>query len=272
MDLPAIALPGMLPAASLTRPARRLGPAGYHPSRLPRPSLPELATATGRTMDRAATERELPEPVNADREARRAEDAALLARIVDRDERAVEALYARYSGPLYSLAYQVTGADRFAQEVVQETFIAVWKDATRFDPTRGSLAPWLFSLARHKAIDLVRREANIRKRTADVDMELEVASDDVDNEVWQNVRRDRVRAAIAQLSEPQRTALELAFFAGLTHVEVAERLGIPLGTAKTRIRTALLKLRDALGTSVSEDEDDDPASTTARWTTEASSS
>ncbi len=215
----------------------------------------------------------MPEPVNVDREARRADDAALLARIVDRDERAVESLYARYSGPLYSLAYQVTRADRFAQEVVQEVFIAVWKDATRFDPTRGALAPWLFSLARHKAIDLVRREANIRKRTADVDMDLEVASDDVDREVWQNLRRDRVRAAIAQLSEPQRTALELAFFGGLTHVEVAERLGIPLGTAKTRIRSALLKLRDALGTSVSEHEDDDPsASTTARWTTEPSSS
>jgi RNA polymerase sigma-70 factor (ECF subfamily) len=152
-------------------------------------------------------------------------------------------------------------------------FIAVWKDAARFDPARGALAPWLFSLARHKAIDLVRREANIRKRTADVDMELEVAPDDVDREVWQNLRRDRVRAAIAQLSEPQRTALELAFFAGLTHVEVAERLGIPLGTAKTRIRSALLKLRDALGTSVSDDEDADPTtSTTGRWTTEPSSS
>lgn len=197
----------------------------------------------------------MPEPAALDREVRRAEEAELLARIVERDERAVEALYARYSGPLYSLAYQVTGADRFAQDVVQEVFVAVWKDAARFDPARGSVGPWLFSLARHKAIDLVRREQNVRKRTADVDMEFEVAPDDVDHEAWLNLRRDRVRAAIAQLTEPQRTALELAFFAGLTHVEVAERLGIPLGTAKTRIRTALLKLRDALGTSLSEDED-----------------
>jgi len=86
-------------------------------------------------------------------------------------------------------------------------------------------------------------------------MELEVASDDVDREAWLNLRRDRVQAAVAELNEPQRTALELAFFAGLTHVEVAERLGIPLGTAKTRIRTALLTLRDVLGTSLSEDED-----------------
>ena len=102
----------------------------------------------------------------------------------------------------------------------------------------------------------MRREANHRKRAADVDPELEVAPDDVDSEAWRNLRRDRVRAALAVLSEPQRTALELAFFAGLTHVEVAERLGIPLGTAKTRIRAGLLKLRDALGTTLSEHEDD----------------
>jgi RNA polymerase sigma-70 factor (ECF subfamily) len=206
-----------------------------------------------RTAERGLPES--PETSDIDRQARRAEEAELVARIVDRDERAVETVYARYSGPLYSLAYQVTGADRFAQEVVQEVFVALWKDAGRFDPARGALGPWLFSLARHKAIDLVRREANIRKRTVDIDMELEVAPDDVDHQAWLNLRRDRVRAAIAQLTEPQRTALELAFFGGLTHVEVAERLGIPLGTAKTRIRSALLKLRDALGTSVSEDED-----------------
>lgn len=234
--------------------APRLGlrpPAGYHRSGAQRP----IGARTAEPQQPARTERELPQPAEVDREARRAEEAELLARIVDRDERAVEALYARYSGPLYSLAYQVTGADRFAQDVVQEVFVAVWKDAARFDPAKGAVGPWLFSLARHKAIDLVRREQNVRKRTAEVDMELEVAPDDVDQEAWLNVRRDRVRAAIAQLSETQRTALELAFFAGLTHVEVAERLGIPLGTAKTRIRTALLKLRDALGTSLSEDED-----------------
>ena len=183
---------------------------------------------------------------------RRSEDVALMARIVARDERAVEALYARYSGPLYSLAYQVTGAERFAQDVVQEVFVALWRDATRFDPTKGAVAPWLFSLARHKAIDLVRREANIRKRTADVDLELREAEDDVDHETWLRIRRDRVREAITELTPAQREALELAFFQGLTHVEVSDRLGIPLGTAKTRIRSALLRLRDILGDSVSE--------------------
>ena len=183
---------------------------------------------------------------------RRAEDAALIARIVEKDERAVESLYARYSGPLYSLAYQVTGAERFAQDVVQEVFVALWRDAHRFDPAKGAVAPWLFSLARHKAIDLVRREANIRKRTADVDLEFHEADDDVDHETWLNFRRERVREAIEELTPVQREALELAFFQGLTHVEVSDRLGIPLGTAKTRIRSALLRLRDILGDSVSE--------------------
>lgn len=220
-------------------------------------SLPWLhGRAEGRGYDRNATatrtgEGRLQEP-DEERARRRAEDVELLARIVARDERAVEALYARYSRPLYSLAYQVTGADRFAQDVVQEVFVALWRDASRFDPARGAVAPWLFSLARHKAIDLVRREANVRKRTADVDLELHEADDDVDHETWLNFRRERVREAIEQLTPTQREALELAFFGGLTHVEVSEKLGIPLGTAKTRIRSALLRLRDILGDSVSE--------------------
>lgn len=198
---------------------------------------------------------------------RRAEETALLARIGQRDERAIEALYERYSGPLYSLAYQVTRADRFAQDVVQEVFVAVWKDAGRFDPARGSLSSWLFALARHKAIDLVRKEANVRRHTADVDLVFEESDDDVDQEAWLRLRRDAVRAAITSLPEAQRTALELAFFGGLTHVEVAETLDIPLGTAKTRIRTALLKLRDILGQSVSESD-----SRGTEWTIERSAS
>jgi RNA polymerase sigma-70 factor (ECF subfamily) len=199
-------------------------------------------------------EQQAGEAVRVADDERRAEETELLARITARDERAIEALYRRYSGPLYSLAYQVTRADRFAQDVVQEVFVAVWRDAGRFDPARGSVGAWLFSLARHKSIDLVRREATVRRHTADVDLEWEPAPDDVDEEAWLRVRRDAVRAAIASLPESQRTALELAFFAGLTHVEVAEKLGIPLGTAKTRIRTALLKLRDIIGPALAETE------------------
>ena len=236
--------------------ARRAG--GQAPSRRQAPAT--LATAApGRSavaaghLAAAPTGLRLPdETATPPLDPRRAEEAVLLERIREQDERAIEALYERYSGPLYSLAYQVTGGDRFAQDVVQEVFVAVWKNAGRFDPARGSLSSWLFALARHKAIDLVRKEANVRRHTADVDLEFEESPDDVDQEAWLRLRRDAVRNAMIALPEAQRTALELAFFRGLTHVEVSEALGIPLGTAKTRIRTALLKLRDILGQSVAE--------------------
>ena len=245
-----LAFPSLVPDGGRTLGARSAA-LGY--DRVIR--MPEQGDAArSRTPASAAPglpEGRLREPDDAQAQ-RRVEDAALLARIVDRDERAVEALYARYSGPLYSLAYQVTGAERFAQDVVQEVFVALWRDAYRFDPSRGHVSPWLFSLARHKAIDLVRREANIRKRTADVDLDFEEATDDVDHEAWIRIRRERVQAAMDELTPVQREALELAFFQGLTHVEVSDRLGIPLGTAKTRIRSALLRLRDVLGDSVSE--------------------
>jgi RNA polymerase sigma-70 factor, ECF subfamily len=243
--------------------ARLLPLGGYDRARrydaVPHPKTIGSAQSAGRLLP---AETQLPEQPStpttdrlAERQAERKADAALAARIVARDERAVEELYQRYSGPVYSLAYQVTRSERFAQDVVQEVFIAVWKDAARFDASKGALAPWLFSLARHKAIDFVRREANVRKRTADVDLDFEVAPDDVHHEAWTRVRRERIVAAIAELSDTQRVALEMAFFGGLTHVEVAERLGVPLGTAKTRIRSALLKLREILGDSVSDSED-----------------
>jgi RNA polymerase sigma factor (sigma-70 family) len=215
----------------------------------PRPEPPDEIAAAA-LVEPGTVGRLLPEPAD----QRRAEEVDLLARVRRRDDRALEALYARYSGPLYSLAYQVTKSDRFAQDVVQEVFVAAWTTADRYDPARGAVSSWLFSMARHKAIDLVRREATVRRHTADVDPELREADDDVGDEAWLRVRRDAVRAALAELPEAQRVALELAFFAGLTHVEVAERLGIPLGTAKTRIRTALLKLRDVLGPAVGEAE------------------
>jgi len=187
-----------------------------------------------------------------DRDTQRAEEARLLARIVEHDQASFEALYQRYAGALYSLAYQVTRAERFAQDVVQEVFAAVWRDSSRFDPAKGPVGPWLFSLARHKAIDLVRREANVRRRTVDVDLTIEEAPDDVDHEAWLRIRRDRVHEAMDELTPLQREAVELAFFTGLTHVEVAERLGIPLGTAKTRIRSALQRLREVLGDSLAD--------------------
>ena len=182
----------------------------------------------------------------------RALEVALLARVRDGDASALSDLYGRFGGPLYSLAYQVVHDATAAEDVVQEVFMAVWRDAGRFDPAKGSPAGWLFALTRHKAIDLLRRETTARSRSVDVDLTLEPASEDVEQEAWLGIRRDRTLESLGALSDLQREAVELAFFGGLTHVEVAERLGIPLGTAKTRIRSGLLRLRDLLGDSVSE--------------------
>jgi RNA polymerase sigma-70 factor (ECF subfamily) len=181
------------------------------------------------------------------------EDAGLLARIAEGDERALETLHERFAGPVYGIALRVTRAERFAEEVKQDVFMAVWRDPRRFDAARGSLGPWLLTLARNKAIDLVRREESVRRRTADVDLELTEAPDDVHDQVWQTLRRERIHASLERLPEEQRRAVQLAFLRGLTHVEVAEAEGIPLGTAKTRIRAALLKMRDDLGSALAAD-------------------
>jgi RNA polymerase sigma factor (sigma-70 family) len=179
-----------------------------------------------------------------------ARDAELLMRLAEGDEHALEELYARFGGAMHAVALRVTRAERSAEEVVQDALMAVWREPGRFDPARGSLGPWLLTLTRYKAIDAVRRETVVRRHTADVDLELREAPDDVHDEAWLAIRRQRLAEAIARLPDDQRRAVELAFLGGLTHVEVAEREGIPLGTAKTRIRTALLKLRGDLAPSI----------------------
>ena len=191
------------------------------------------------------------------------DDAALVARIAKGDEQAMATLHARFAGVMHAVALRVTHADRLAEEVVQDALMAVWRNPGRYDPARGALGPWLLTLTRYKAIDVVRREAAIQKRTADVDLELREAPDDVHGAVWLGLRRARLVEAIGRLGPDQRRAVELAFVAGLTHVELAEREGIPLGTAKSRIRSGLLKLRHDLGSSLTEEPSPQSASPAA---------
>lgn len=181
------------------------------------------------------------------------DDRELIDLLAAHDERAIEALNVRFGAAMLAVAQRVTRHERIAEEVVQDALLAVWRDPGRYDPAKGTLGPWLLTLTRYKAIDAVRRESAIRRRTVDVDLTLREAPDDVHDEVWKGLRRERLRQAMATLSDDQRRAVELAFMNGLTHVEVAERLGIPLGTAKTRIRSALLRLRDILGSSLAAD-------------------
>lgn len=171
-------------------------------------------------------------------------DAELAAALQRGEPRAVEALYDRYGRLAFGLASRMITDKAAAEDVVQDAFISVWRNATSFDPARGSLRAWLLSIVHHRAIDRLRGSAGrqaeapldaIQRRTPDA-FAVESADDD----------RIEIRNALAALPEAQRQTLELAYFAGLTHVEIALRMGVPLGTVKGRMRMGLEKLRNHL--------------------------
>lgn len=176
------------------------------------------------------------------------EDAALVSRVAAGDQSALAAIYDRYHRPCYSLARRILGDERLAEDVVQEVFLVVWRDPSRFDPARGAFATWLLSTTHHKAVDAVRREQNHRKRRASSEGLAAMASDapSVADEAWMGVRRQRVRSALGSLPDAQRQALELAYFGGYTQREIAGLTGIPLGTVKTRMLAGMRRLREAL--------------------------
>jgi RNA polymerase sigma-70 factor (ECF subfamily) len=180
-------------------------------------------------------------------------DRALLERAGRGDERALGTLYDRHAGPLHALAYRITAERADAEEVVLETFCQAWREAARFEAARGSVAAWLTMLCRSRALDLVRargRRARLADRAAAADPEAAPAmSRGADDPAGRSERLEQARQvadALAILSAPQRQAIELAYYDGLSHSEIAERLGEPLGTVKTRVRLAMQKLRDAL--------------------------
>ncbi|HEU0132371.1 MAG TPA: sigma-70 family RNA polymerase sigma factor [Mycobacteriales bacterium] len=176
------------------------------------------------------------------------EDAALVALVADGDGSALESLYARYGRPAYALARRILADEQLAQDVVQEVFLTVWRDPRRFDATRGGFSSWLLTMTHHKAVDAVRREENLRKRRASADA-LDLAESrepQVDDEVWGMIRRDRVRGALAELPDPQREALALAYFGGYTQREIAKLTDTPLGTVKTRMLAGMKRMRGAL--------------------------
>jgi len=154
-------------------------------------------------------------------------------------EQAMTQLYDRYSSIVYSVALRVLGDTTAAEDVLQEVFMQLWRKPEAFDANRGSLAAWLAVIARHRAIDV------LRKRKPETDLgEIMVALDlDVEEEAGRRMAIEKIRKALAVMPAEQRKAVELAFFEGLTHTEVAAKNGEPLGTVKTRIRSALMALR-----------------------------
>ena len=176
------------------------------------------------------------------------DDRALVARVTEGDGGALEALYARYGRACYGLARRILADDQFAQDVVQEVFLTVWRDAHRFDATRGGFSTWLLSMTHHKAVDAVRREENLRKRrtTSEILEDREVDGPKVHDEVWSTLRGERVRAALLTLPEPQKEALTLAYFGGYTQREIAGITATPLGTVKTRMLAGMKRLKEGL--------------------------
>ncbi len=180
-------------------------------------------------------------------------DAALMTQLRDRNSGALEALYDRYSRPVYSLVLRISQQATAAEEIVQDVFLHLWRHADRYDASRGPLEPWLFTMARNRALDFLRLKSEKQRR-----LEEAYEADPPparrrhprrppELRIDQERRAVRVRAVMAELPEMQRRAIEMAFFDGLTHSEIAAALGEPLGTVKSWIRGGLLRLRGIPG-------------------------
>ena len=177
-------------------------------------------------------------------------DLRLYRRLRSRDAAAFEELFRTYAPAVLGLALRVLGQRGLAEEVVDDTFLALWRAPEVFDPSRGTLRTFVLSLAHHRAVDTVRREERLRKRTANpVNLdpcEGEDIAEDVVEKAWLTERRTQVREALSALPQEQREVVELAYFGGRTQVEIAGLLSVPLGTVKTRTLAAMRKLRRAL--------------------------
>lgn len=168
-------------------------------------------------------------------------DAMLVSAIRSGDEQAMEQLYERYSPVVYSVALRVLGDTAAAEDVLQEVFMQLWRRPDVFDASRGSLPGWLAVIARNRAIDSLRK----RRPESDItEVVVAVEPDLASGAEWSRVL-EKVRGALRGMPALQRSALEMAFFEGLTHIEIAEKTGEPLGTVKTRIRAGLMTLRKA---------------------------
>ena len=180
------------------------------------------------------------------RELAHLSDEALVALAARSEQSALAELYDRFGRPAYGLALRILRDEALAEDAVQEAFLAIWRTSARFVPERGKASTWILTLVHRRAVDLVRRE---ERRRADA---LEQAPEQmsrgaVDEEAWLRLQRERVQDALRKLPDQQREAIELAYYGGFTQSELAERLGQPLGTIKSRMFTGLTRLRELLG-------------------------
>ncbi len=169
-------------------------------------------------------------------------DLTLITAIRSGDQGAMAALYDRYSSIVYAIALRVLQDTGAAEDVLQDIFMQLWRNPGAFDSSRGNMAAWLAVIARHRAIDFLRR----RRPENDIEDIVVSVEPDMASDADRSRTMDKVRGVLETMSTPQRSALEMAYFEGLTHAEISEKTGEPLGTIKTRIRTGLQSLRKVL--------------------------
>jgi RNA polymerase sigma factor (sigma-70 family) len=179
------------------------------------------------------------------RELAHLSDEALVLLAARSQQTALAELYDRYGRPAYGLALRVLRDEALAEDAVQEAFLGVWRNASRFVPERGTASTWILTLVHRRSVDLVRREQ--RRRADPLESAPEPGAASVDDEAWLRLQRERVQSALKQLPDQQREALELAYYGGFTQSELSERLGLPLGTIKSRMFAGLARLRELLG-------------------------
>jgi RNA polymerase sigma-70 factor (ECF subfamily) len=180
-------------------------------------------------------------------------DEALVALVARGDEAALAELYDRVGRVAFGLAFRVLRDERHAEDAVQEAFLAVWRTAASFRAERAKASTWILTLVHRRAVDLVRREE--RRRTeplADEASASREAVETTEEAAWLRFERERVQAALRQLPDVQREAIELAYYGGFSQSELAERLGVPLGTIKSRMFAGLARLRELLDDSTHE--------------------
>ena len=179
-------------------------------------------------------------------------DEAVVALIARSDEVALAELYDRYGRPAFGLALRVLRDEALAEDAVQEAFLGIWRGADRFLPERAKASTWIMTLVHRRAVDLVRRE---ERRRAEPLPEVEPAAGgpSAADTAWLRLERERVQTALRQLPDQQREAIELAYYGGFTQSQLAERLGEPLGTIKSRMFAGLARLRELLDSPVDGD-------------------